>query len=278
MNWLDRLNEVRGKVKELGYEKERAALALLSLSFFAFIYFFVSFNTPPEWGRVFLALSSLYLVGFLAVASQWFWARWFASGLGWSGFMVGMMALVMVGWHPSLAIYTVLHGLVIAMLLGAKMAARYEMQTSWRERYKMDEFGVARLGKAVTRGSASLPTLVMWALAPREGGDQTLWLPLMATGLCVLGLSAVLRMRSWGLLVLAGAAFTGVAYLLAPGVEAMPGLASMGGTWTVLTSPFLALGFLTTTVASPFLALAFLTAALVPFAGPLVSFLSSRRG
>jgi hypothetical protein len=261
MNWLDRLKEAKGKLKELGYEKERAALALLSLSFFAIIYFLVAFQTPPEWARVFCALSVLYLVGFLAVASQWFWARWFASGLGWSGFMVGMMALVMVGWHPSLAIYTLLHGTVVAMLMGPKMAARYELQTAWRERYKMDEFGVARLGKAVTRGSASLPTLVMWALAPREG-DQMLWLPLVALGLGVLGLTAVVRMRAWGLLALGvGAGATSAAFLLMPSVNAASlGAVSFGGIWMAMAS-------------SPNLAVAFMTAALVPFAGAIISFL-----
>ena len=83
--------------------------------------------------------------------------------------MVGLMSLVMVGWHPSLAIYTGFHALIVGALWASKMAARYELQTGWRERYGMDEFGVTRLGKAVTRGSASLPTLIMWALAPREG-------------------------------------------------------------------------------------------------------------
>ena len=259
MNWLERLSAWKGKLKEIGCEKERAALALLSLSFFVIVYFLVAFNTPPEWARVFCALSVLYLVGFLAVASQWFWARWFATGLGWSGFMVGVMALVMFGWNPALFIYTALHGTIITMLLGPKMAARYELQTAWRERYKMDDFGVARLGKAVTRGSASLPTLVMYALAPREG-DQALWLPLLGLGLGLLGLTAVLRLKSWGLLVLgAGAGVTAAAFLLLPSVDAVAQGLPLAATWNLL--------------ASPPLALAFTTAALAPFLGAVVRFL-----
>ena len=85
------------------------------------------------------------------------------------------------------------------------MASRYELQATWRERYAMDEFGVARLGKAVTRGAASLPTLIMWALAPREG-DQMLLLGGLALLLAVGGLSGLVRLRSWGLLALSGAA------------------------------------------------------------------------
>jgi hypothetical protein len=171
MDWLERVKQGKAFLKELGYERERAAVALLSLSFFGILYFLVSLNAPPGWAPVFAGLMICYLTAFLALASQWFWARWFASGLGWSGFMLGLMSLVMIGWHPSLAIYTVLHGIIVGALMGQKMSSRYELQSAWRERYGMDEYGVARLGKAVTRGAASLPTLIMWALAPREG-DQ----------------------------------------------------------------------------------------------------------
>jgi len=69
----------------------------------------------------------------------------------------GEASLVMIGWHPSLAIYTVLHVLIVLALMGQKMAARYEMQPAWREKYSMDEYGVARLGKAVTRGRGWWP-------------------------------------------------------------------------------------------------------------------------
>ena len=261
MDWLARLDAFKGKLKDIGYEKERGALSLLALSFMTMVYFVVGFNTPPEWTRVFWALSLLYLVGFLGIASQWFWARWFAKGLGGSGFMVGVMALVMIGWHPSLGIYTLVHAIVMVMLTGTKMVERYEMQPAWRERYKMDEFGVARLGKAVTRGSASLPTLVMWALAPREG-DQMLWLPFMALGLGVLGLHAILRNRSWGLLALgAGAGAALSSFLLMAPLDPWAAGVSFGAFWSTLGSPPLAVGFL--------------TFGLLPFAGAIAAFLRS---
>ena len=97
--------------------------------------------------------------------------------------------------------------MILAALWGSKMAARYELQTEWRERYGMDEFGVARLGKAVTRGSASLPTLIMWALAPREDqGMLAQLLPTIAFLVGALGVAAILRLRTWGLLALGAAA------------------------------------------------------------------------
>ena len=259
MDFLARLDAFRGKLKDLGYERERAALALLALGFITFFYFLIGFNTPPEWTRVFWGLCLLYLTAFLGIASQWFWARWFAKGLAGSGFMIGVMALVMVGWHPALAVYTALHGSIVALLMGAKMSERYELQPAWRERYKMDEYGVARLGKAVTRGSAALPSLVMYALAPREG-DQMVWLPFLALGLGIVGLHAVLRLRSWGLLALgagAGAALT--SFLLLPPIDPM----AAGVTYSMLWS----------FIGTPVVAVAFLATGLVPFVGSIVAFL-----
>ena len=84
--------------------------------------------------------------------------------------MIAIAALVVVGWMPALAIFGVLHLLVVVALMGKKMAARYDLQEAWRQRYKMDDFGVARLRKTVTRSAASLPSLILWALAPKEEG------------------------------------------------------------------------------------------------------------
>src|SRR4051812_30274582 len=114
------------RVRDIGYEKPRTALALLPLSLFCFVYLLGAINSPPEWKGAFLGLTACYLTAFLALGSEWFWARWFASGLGWSGMMVAIAATVMMGWNPVLAIYGALHALVVAMLLGPKMAARYD--------------------------------------------------------------------------------------------------------------------------------------------------------
>jgi hypothetical protein len=264
MNWLEQLKNLRAFLKEMAYERERAAVALLSLSFFGILYFLVSLNAPDGWGPVFAGLMICYLTGCLALASQWFWARWFASGLGWSGFMLGMMALVMIGWQPSLVIYTVLHAVIILALMGQKMAARYEMQPAWRERYSMDEYGVARLGKAVTRGAASLPTLIMWALAPREG-DQMLLLGSVALLLAVAGLSGLLRMRAWGLLALAGAG----ASLFA--------VAALGSNLSLSVADVdLPTAGLWALQGSPTVGVVWVSLALLPFALPVLRYLRGR--
>jgi hypothetical protein len=201
------MQSILKRLDEIGFEKERRALAALSLSFFTIIYLFVSMNAPPGWGPAFLALAACYLVAFLALTAEWFWGRWFASGLGWSGLMVAIASLFMIGWAAPLAIYGALHGLVVVTLLGSKMMTRYDLQEGWRQRYGMDEFGVARLRKTVTRASASLPSLILWALAPKEGGEG---MALAAAGIAsllvaVAGLRGLVRVRTWGLLALASA-------------------------------------------------------------------------
>ena len=87
--------------------------------------------------------------------------------------------------------------------MGKKMAARYDLQEAWRERYKMDEFGVARLQKTVTRAAASLPSVIIWALAPEGGGHGVPSAALAALVLAAAGLRGLVRMRSWGVLALA---------------------------------------------------------------------------
>ena len=64
----------------------------------------------------------------------------------------------------------------------------------------MDEFGVARLRKTVTRAAASLPSLILWALGPKEGQGGML---LAAAGIATLlsvaaGLRGLVQLRSWG--------------------------------------------------------------------------------
>jgi hypothetical protein len=247
MSWLERLMGLRGMVRGMGFEKERAAGALLPLGFFVSLYTVVAMTAPPAWMPAFGALALCYLTAFLAVASQWFWGRWFASGLGWSGLMVGLASLVHpdIGWNPLLFTYTLLHAVIIAGLIGSKMAARYELQTSWRERFAMDEYGVARLGKAVTRASASLPTLILWALAPRPGqGIEIAAAVFFLIG--AVGVAGMLRLRTWGAVVLglAGLAVA-AAWVFLPGPRALTeGDAGLVSLWSTLSSPAIGLGIL----------------------------------
>jgi len=251
------------RLNNIGFERTRRALAGLSLSLFFSLYLMMSLNAPEGFGRVFVALSFCYGVAFVAVVAEWFWGRWFASGLAWSGIMIAVAALVVVGWVPALAVFGVLHLLVVVALMGKKMAARYDLQEAWRARYKMDDFGVARLQKTVTRTAASLPSMIIWALAPKEEGLVAMG-ALAATLLAVAGLRGVVRMRSWGVLAIASAG------VLTAGVA---------GTWAVLDAGTCHLRDVGAQVAplsrvsclagAP-LAVILLAAAVLPFAGAIV--------
>jgi hypothetical protein len=203
------MRELQARLNNIGFEGTRRALAGLSLSLFVALYLLVSMQVPAGWGPAFLALAACYLVAFLAVVAEWFWGRWFAAGLGWSGIMVAAASLAMIGWSPPLAIYGGLHAVVVVALMGQKMVNRYDQQEGWRQRFGMDEFGVARLRKTVTRASMSLPSLILYALGPKEGGGESLLVGMagIATLLAVgAGLRGLVRMRSWGWMTIGGAA------------------------------------------------------------------------
>jgi hypothetical protein len=263
------------RLDEVGYEKSRRAVAALALSFFISIYLMVALNAPDGWAPAFVALAACYVVAFLALTAEWFWGRWFASGLGWSGVMVAVISLVMIGWTPVLAIYGGLHGLVVVGLLGKKMAGIYDLQERWRQRYGMDEFGVARLRKTVTRAAASLPSLILYALGPKEGQQGLIFAAgavatlLLATA----GVAGLVRMRSWGLLAIAASS----AGLWAIGSSCGAGVVSalLPVRW------FETIGFssndLNALGVAPVLMAAVLAFALLPFARPALRFLKSRR-
>ena len=78
------------------------------------------------------------------------------------------------------------------------MAARYDVQEAWRTKYKMDDFGVARLQKTVTRSAASLPSLIIWALAPKEEGMAFAIGGLAALVLAVVGLRGLVKHAELG--------------------------------------------------------------------------------
>ena len=252
------------RLSNIGFERTRRALAALALSAFVTIYLLVSLNAPEGFGRVFLALSVCYGVAFVAVAAEFFWGRWFATGLAWSGIMIAVVALVMVGWLPQFVIFGALHLIVVVALMGKKMADRYEMQEAWRARYKMDEFGVARLQKTVTRAAATLPSMIFWALAPKEEGLVAAG-ALAATALLIVGLRGLIRLRSWGVVALAGAG------VLAGGVAGAAALFAHTCHGMVLGSQISLLSRMEC-VAAP-ITVALLAAAVLPFAGATARFL-----
>lgn len=245
---------------EIGFERTRRALAALCLSLFVSLYLLLAMLGEEAFVRPCLALSLCYGVAFMGVVAEWFWARWFATGLAWSGLMISIASLFMIGWSPMLAVFGGAHGLIVLMLMGKKMAARYDLQEAWRQRYKMDEFGVARLQKTVTRAAASLPSLIFWALGPREDG-LTMVAGLTAVLLAAAGLRGLIHLRTWGVMALAAAA----ALVAATGdVTAFAFSSSLGGHGGAFDLMH---------VSGSTLAFVLLAAAVLPFSGAIARFL-----
>lgn len=252
-----------------GLAGERKALSILCLAFYTALYALFSllfYLAPPDqpevrgWMPAFAALALTYGTAFFALSADWFWARWFAIGLGYSGLTVAMWGMVtQKAIDPVLLFYGVTHGLVALCLQGEKLASHFDGQESWRKWLRVDDQGAEKVRHTVTRAAASLPTLILIALAPKEGSQALLVL-------AGVGLFAVLRNRTAGVLLLLG---TGLA---------LPLTLLHGHVTPVMTSHSL-LDTLLQPVALHQLGLvasAFLLSASLPFVRPIARFLSGR--
>src|SRR5690349_14716497 len=117
-------------VSQFGLVGERKALSLLFLAAYATLFGLmglIAMSQIPEWTACFFAMAAVYAVGFFAVAADWFWGRWFAVGLGYSGLTMAIMAVVATReLSPAMMIFGAMHGLMSVCLLGEKMQAVYE--------------------------------------------------------------------------------------------------------------------------------------------------------
>jgi hypothetical protein len=205
----------------------------------------------------------VYVTGFFSVAAEWFWGRWFATGLGYWGLTMTVMAFVASReLPPAMVIFGVMHSLVVLCLAGEKMAGAFDAKPGWRERWKLDEQGVIRVRKSVTRAASSLPALIMFALAPRESAALAL------CAFAVLGVVGLLTARTWGLFALLGSGVAALATALLVGPTVVSPLAAnlFGGLLPLVQSPAWGVGF----------AGVMLCAAALPFISPMGRFLRAR--
>jgi hypothetical protein len=158
-----------------------------------------------------------------------------------------------------------MHALIAVCLAGEKMAAAFDAKPAWRERWKLDEQGVVRVRKSVTRAATSLPMLIMFALAPREGAGYAL--AAGALTLALLGLGGLLAQRTWGVMALGGAAATTALLVGLGGPVNVHHLYGMLGFAPMVAMP-LVVGVVTTVL---------LAAAALPFARPMAAYLRHRR-
>ncbi|MBL4637495.1 MAG: hypothetical protein JKY56_26800 [Kofleriaceae bacterium] len=228
---------------------ERRAFAAALLAMYGFLYLLVTLQAPDGWAAAFGALAGIYGAGFLGVVAGYFWARWFVIGLGLSGFMTGVISMFQIGdIEPTMLFYAGTHIAVSGLLWGNGMAKAFDGKAEWRKRFHLDENATNRLGKSVIRVGVSLPYVVLFALAPREGAA----LALLGGAGVVAGAFAMSKMRSWAIVSMAMGT---VAMLIS--AASSPSLIPYKSNLAV-NLDFLALG-----------AIGFTMAALAPFASPV---------
>jgi hypothetical protein len=211
--------------------------------------------SPPGFGPMFAALAGVYAVGFFALVAGYFWARWYAVGLGISGAVMAVISMWSMGPEPVLVFWGGTHLFASLVLWGSGMAKAFDGRAEWRARFHMDENASHKLGRAVIRAGISLPFMVMYALAPREGSAVEL-AAVGGAALAIAGIYGLIRMRTWGLAAMAG----GAAVVMTTVGDA--GLANASGT-----------GYALDVAAVGVAASLLLVAAVIPFVAPAARFL-----
>lgn len=177
----------------------RRAFALLFLGFYVTQFAMTAGLGPDETFAAYLGLALCYGLAFVGLAAEWFWARWFAIGVGNFGSLI-LLVLFKTGMEPLIAFFGFTHLAIWLLLLGEGMASRYEHSEATAERWNFQEESLILMRRAVKSAGTTLPFLILYALAPQPEGLQ-----LVALALGVGGVVALLRGRTWGVLALGGA-------------------------------------------------------------------------
>ena len=179
----------------------RRALALLILSIYLLNFSLSAWLAPAELMAMNVGLALCYGLAFFGVAAEWFWARWFAMGLGNFGALM-LLVLPRVDFDYIFVFFGVTHLLVVLCLMGEGMAAKYEYSERAAERWNLQEDSMALVRRAVKSAGSTLPLLIIYGLAPRPE-PELLGLGVLGAGLA--GLYGLVRGKTWGPLLFASA-------------------------------------------------------------------------
>jgi hypothetical protein len=183
---------------------ERRALAAVVFALYALFYFVLAISqAQPDLTPALYALCGVYGLAFFSLVAGYFWARWYAVGVGLYGVIVGAIGLWQIGPEPIIMFIGGTHLVAALLLWGESMSASYDGQLKWRERFHMDDNAVHRLGRSVIRAGVSLPIVLLYALAPKSGAALAVGVPALL--LVVVGLRGLTQVKTWGVLALGAA-------------------------------------------------------------------------
>ena len=177
----------------------RRAIALLLLGFYVTQFAMTAWLGPAELYACYLGLAICYTLAFVGLAAEWFWARWFAIGIGNFGSLL-LFVLLQVGMEPIIAFFGFTHLAVALLLTGEGMAARYEYSEAAAERWNLQEESLTLMRRAVKSAGSTIPILILYTLGPSPEAMH-----FVALGLGLVGLVGLLRGRTWGVLSLGAA-------------------------------------------------------------------------
>ena len=201
---------------------ERRALAAVIFAFYTILYAVLALMAAqPGLEPALYALAGVYGLAFFALVAGYFWARWYAVGVGIYGVIVGALGIWQMGAEPIILFMGGTHLAAALLLWGDSMSSSYDGQTKWRERFHMDENAVHRLGNSIIRAGVSLPIVLLYALAPRTGALEVALPAALLTGV---GLHALVKLKTWGVFALGAAGGLLLAYAGVTGLALVPTL------------------------------------------------------
>ncbi|HEU4730252.1 MAG TPA: hypothetical protein VFT22_20285 [Kofleriaceae bacterium] len=232
---------------------ERRALAAAIMAFYFLFYAVIAYSQlVPEFTKAFVAIAGVYGLAFFALVAGYFWARWYAVGVGLYGVITAAVGMWQLGAEPVLLFIGGTHLAATVFLWGQAMSAPYDGQSAWREKFHMDDSAVQRLGRSVIRAGVSLPFILLYAFAPKPDAASVA-VSMIALVLAAAGLRGLVQLRTWGVLAIGAA---GALMLSMVGADA-----ASHGLGAIALRPAIAGGML--------------LAAAAPYAAPILRFLST---
>jgi hypothetical protein len=215
---------------------ERRALAAAVLAFY-FLLFLLSALQNEDASHALFSLAGCYGLAFFSIVAGYFWARWYAVGIGLFGVIVAVALIWQTKTFEEMFLFIGGTHLFVALSLwGESMSGPFDGQQAWREKFHMDDNAVQRLGRSVIRAGVSLPFILLYAFGRTDA------LGFIALALTVLGFRGLVQLKTWGILLL-GLAGSVLVF------GAPHSLEFHGGLWTI---PPIPTGLLLFAVIAPF--------------------------